>query len=309
MVGLRPAGGGRPADADLWYEINPSAGAGRFSGKAFIPNRNRDGTPQWWSNRDGILAFGGLVHEYRGRTWPDPQWQYRPQTIAHEFGHSLGLHHGASSGIQPRVSKWRGGNAYQGHYVGGFRGSLGVQPYGTIMAIGAGATFRRFSEDGESMYGRTIGDGSSNAVTVLRANVPYLADRARSRATTRDYGCFPGQCIDRAGRFRLSFFRFGDSNEIAHRLPAPVGPNAALYYFFDPANPEVLLKVLNGCGINGHWWVYGSAATDLPYRFYLRDLATGRRVTYQHQNGVVTSSNGFSGRGVITDWQAFRCGP
>ncbi len=45
---------------------------------------------------------------------------------------------------------------------------------------------------------------------------------------------------------------------------------AALFWFFDPNNPELLVKVLNGCAINGHWWVYGSAATDRNYEVTVR---------------------------------------
>ena len=46
--------------------------------------------------------------------------------------------------------------------------------------------------------------------------------------------------------------------------------SAAIFWFFDPKNPELLVKVLNGCAINGHWWVYGSAATDRNYDVVVR---------------------------------------
>ena len=46
--------------------------------------------------------------------------------------------------------------------------------------------------------------------------------------------------------------------------------SAALFWFYDKNNPELLVKVLNGCAINGHWWVYGSAATDRDYEVTVR---------------------------------------
>lgn len=304
---LVPAGSDRSPWADLWYEINPLAGGGtKFSGVAALPIRNSDGSPRWVRERDGIVTFVHSVYrEHRGHAFP--AFFHWPGALAHEFGHSLGLDHGADDPFSPGVSRWPGGNGYRGRYKNRVFGT--EEAYGTIMATWVGTKFPRFSDSDESLYGRPIGGSQANAVEVLRRNVPHLAVRAPSRATA-DYGCMPFDCIDRAGRFSIRFFHFGDSGKrLAGRLPAPVGPNAALYYFFDPANPEVLIKVLDGCGLNGHWWVFASAATDLPYGFWLEDLATGRRVRYEHSGGLVTGSNGFSGVGVINDVQAFRCEP
>ncbi len=93
-----------------------------------------------------------------------------------------------------------------------------------------------------------------------------------------------------------------------------VSDTAALFYFFSPDNPEMLLKVLDGCGVNGHWWVFGSAATDLRYRISVWDHASERdstnrfaTVRYEHTDGVIVGSNGFSRVGVINDVQAFPC--
>ena len=44
-----------------------------------------------------------------------------------------------------------------------------------------------------------------------------------------------------------------------------------LFYFFSWDNPEVLVKVVNGCGVNGHYWVFGSGATDLEYEIRVVD--------------------------------------
>ena len=34
------------------------------------------------------------------------------------------------------------------------------------------------------------------------------------------------------------------------------------------------MKVVNSCAINGCWWVFGSAATDLRYEVSIDDYAT-----------------------------------
>jgi hypothetical protein len=36
-----------------------------------------------------------------------------------------------------------------------------------------------------------------------------------------------------------------------------------VFWFFDSANPEMLLKVLDGCAINGHYWVFYAAGTNV----------------------------------------------
>lgn len=47
--------------------------------------------------------------------------------------------------------------------------------------------------------------------------------------------------------------------------PSPQFGEWVIYSFFSNDNPEILIKVLDGCDINGNWWVYASAATDLEY--------------------------------------------
>ncbi len=38
---------------------------------------------------------------------------------------------------------------------------------------------------------------------------------------------------------------------------------SGLFWFFDDDNWEMLVKVLDGCGTNGHFWVFLAAATDV----------------------------------------------
>ena len=40
---------------------------------------------------------------------------------------------------------------------------------------------------------------------------------------------------------------------------------SGLLYFFEPSNAEVLIKVLDGCGVNGHRWVFVAPVTDLAF--------------------------------------------
>jgi len=40
---------------------------------------------------------------------------------------------------------------------------------------------------------------------------------------------------------------------------------SGLMYFFERNNAEVLIKVLDGCGVNGHRWVFVAPVTDLAF--------------------------------------------
>ena len=59
---------------------------------------------------------------------------------------------------------------------------------------------------------------------------------------------------------------------------------SALFWFFERGNPEVLVKVLDGCGLNGHRWVFASGATDLGYEFKVA-APDGRIGTYENWPG------------------------
>jgi hypothetical protein len=55
-----------------------------------------------------------------------------------------------------------------------------------------------------------------------------------------------------------------------------------VFWFFNRENPEVLLKVLNGCGVNGHHWVFWSAGTNVRMVVTVTDRRTGRQRVYQN---------------------------
>lgn len=55
--------------------------------------------------------------------------------------------------------------------------------------------------------------------------------------------------------------------------PMPVELKSAyLFSVFGADNPEVLVKLLNGCAINGHWWLFSGGATDLAHSLVITRL-------------------------------------
>ncbi len=76
---------------------------------------------------------------------------------------------------------------------------------------------------------------------------------------------------------------------------------SGLLYFFDRDNVEVLVKVLDGCAINGHRWVFAAPVTDLAFNLEITEQATGRAFTHRNPRGMTAATAG--------DAAAFPCDP
>ncbi|MYA08556.1 MAG: hypothetical protein F4060_10810 [Holophagales bacterium] len=60
-----------------------------------------------------------------------------------------------------------------------------------------------------------------------------------------------------------------------------LGPGkSALLYAFDRDNAEVLIKVLDGCAVNGHRWVFVAPVTTLAFNLSIEPVGGGRPWTY-----------------------------
>ncbi|HUO87172.1 MAG TPA: hypothetical protein VM617_07255 [Thermoanaerobaculia bacterium] len=61
------------------------------------------------------------------------------------------------------------------------------------------------------------------------------------------------------------------------------------FWFFDPDNPEIFVKVLDGRSVNGHWWVFYGSLTDVAFDLVVEDTLTGADATYRHAGGTFAS--------------------
>ena len=218
-----------------------------------------------------------------------------------------------------------GNEGNQGHapYVPFGHGYVGEdwfgRRYGSIMASRGYVPY--FSTT-EVVYGRVLGEADvSDAVRALRYTIPEAARYSPTVVPDRIEDPHGFDCRPSAIRACLNEGRFGVSARYSTQTAAQAsakrldaygfGDSGALFHFFGPDNPEMLLKVVDGCSLNDHWWVFGSAATDLAYEVAIEDLADGgRTVWYRHNGGgVIVGDNGYStAAGVINDTSAFSCG-
>ncbi len=75
---------------------------------------------------------------------------------------------------------------------------------------------------------------------------------------------------------------------------------SGLLYFFDRDNAEVLIKVLDGCAVNGHRWVFVGPVTSLAFNLYVDETASGMRWRHRNARGGQTAR-------AVGDVTAFPC--
>ena len=66
-------------------------------------------------------------------------------------------------------------------------------------------------------------------------------------------------------------------------------PIAGLFHFGNPANPELVLKMIDGRSANGHFWLFWGAMTDQGYELEVVDTLTGATRTYSGPAGRLAS--------------------
>jgi hypothetical protein len=71
----------------------------------------------------------------------------------------------------------------------------------------------------------------------------------------------------------------------AGRVVESSAGSSGLFWFFDPANWELMVKVIDGCALNNRFWVFSAATTDLGYRLVVTDTRTGQLVVYENPVG------------------------
>ena len=138
----------------------------------------------------------------------------------------------------------------------------------------------------------------STVVTGLEAETPYTF---RLRTGSADYseeisvttGAFEGACREGSGYLCLRNRRFelrahwskpdspGEYGA-GTAVPVDVSDESGLFWFFEPENIELVVKVLDGRALNDRYWVFFGAMSDVEYWITVRDAETGASQTYHN---------------------------
>lgn len=60
---------------------------------------------------------------------------------------------------------------------------------------------------------------------------------------------------------------------------------SGLFQFFSPDNWEIMVKALDGCGLNNRYWIFSAATTNVFYRLEVLDVRTGTQKIYFNYPG------------------------
>src|SRR5260370_12510264 len=104
-------------------------------------------------------------------------------------------------------------------------------------------------------------------------------------------GCLPGAtalCLA-ADRFKLeAFWRDFQGNSGAGQA-RPLTGDTGTFWFFSSDNVEVIVKVLDGRALDGHFWVFYGALSNVEYSLTVTDTATGVTRRYFNPLGQLAS--------------------
>jgi photosystem II stability/assembly factor-like uncharacterized protein len=199
---------------------------------------------------------------YRSTLSPSPNWISTRAGLTSLKITSLAVRPGETSTVFASAS---GGG-------GAFRSSDGGRSWAPVLAGLANTDVYALAFD---PTGRFLHAGTGDGVFVVDLNAS---------------GCSEVSLCLNGGRFRVSVtwraVHLGTSG-VGH--PVPIADDTGSFWFFGPANLELMIKVLDGRGFNGHFWVFFGALSDVEYEITVTDTANGTARTYRNEQGTLAS--------------------
>jgi ELWxxDGT repeat protein len=135
--------------------------------------------------------------------------------------------------------------------------------------------------------------GAAAAAAAVAGSVPLGEEPAASPAATSRaaQACRPGPaklCL-LGGRFALTARWQDFRGRTGTGMAVPLTGETGYFWFFSAGNVETVIKVIDGRGLNGHFWVFFGALSDVQYTLTVTDTATGAVRTYTNPAGRFAS--------------------
>jgi hypothetical protein len=112
--------------------------------------------------------------------------------------------------------------------------------------------------------------------------------------------CVPGRttlCLNE-GRFEVTAFWQTIDGMSDQGRAVPFAADSGSFWFFSDTNLELDVKVLNGCAINQHYWVFAAGLTNVEVYLQVRDTETETYWTNDNPQGrtfvTVTDTEAFA---------------
>jgi hypothetical protein len=193
------------------------------------------------------------------------------------------------------------GEAINGSYWV-FYGSLSNVEYTLTITDTASGTVKTYHNDPLQLASRSDIDAfpvNILSLTSLAAPVVPTAPALLEKAGVPDGDCVASPtvlCLQRKMyQVEVDFTDPRDGNA-GHGRAIALTDDTGAFWFFGPENLELMVKVLDGHGINGHQWVFFGGLSDVEYTLTVTERATGKKKTYhnaRHQQAAVMDLEAF----------------
>ncbi|HKD20090.1 MAG TPA: PKD domain-containing protein [Thermoanaerobaculia bacterium] len=92
-------------------------------------------------------------------------------------------------------------------------------------------------------------------------------------------------CVD-SNRFKVTIHWVKPDGSNGDATAVSLTDASGYFWFFDPSNIETVVKVLNGCSIGGHYWVFAAGLTNVQATITVLDTKTSTAKTYTNPQGT-----------------------
>jgi len=103
--------------------------------------------------------------------------------------------------------------------------------------------------------------------------------------------CQPGPtalCLN-GGRFKVEAAWKDFAGRTGAGQTRPLTDDTGAFWFFGAENLEVIVKVLDGRAVNGRFWVFYGALSNVEYTLTVTDTITGHIRAYRNPSGRFAS--------------------
>jgi len=192
-----------------------------------------------------------------------------------EWGDMILIFGGESSEKGPPSDRVQIYNSLTNEWSYGDSMPEGLANFGAAVLPGVGDTYQIITFGGvDSSFERVAKS------YIYTSDIPVVEDGCVPDATTL---CLNG----RRFQIRVSWEDFeGNTGEgFAHGLTGDTG----YFWYFDESNVEMVIKVLDGTWLNGHFWIYYGSLSNVQFEVTITDVETGYTKIYRNELGGFAS--------------------
>jgi hypothetical protein len=140
---------------------------------------------------------------------------------------------------------------------------------------------RQASVGDAAAFPGTAATAAKTAEIPLRSSIPNTTAAGCAASPT-------ALCLNQS-RFRVAVTWKDFAGNTGSGQSIPLTADTGAFWFFNAANLEVVVKVLDGHPVNGKWWVFFGALSNVEYTLTVTDTTTGVKKTYTNPKGRFAS--------------------